>query len=74
MEAGEEREREKIEEKELANPNTIPIFTWPLLGIGRPEILPGKLLLLLLLWLFTVMMFLPAPAISILFRSLGYVI
>ena len=73
MAAGEERERENIEEKELANPNTIPIFTWPLLGIGRPEILPGKLLLLLLLlWLFTVMMFLPAPAISILFRSLEF--
>ena len=72
MAEGEEREREKIEEKELANPNTIPIFTWPLLGIGRPEILPGTLLLLLLLWLFTVMMLLPAPAISILFCSLEF--
>lgn len=33
----------KMDATDWANPTTIPIFTWPLLGIGRPESLCEKL-------------------------------
>ena len=56
--------REKIEATEWAKPTTIPTFTWPLLGIGRPENLCEKFPPL-------IMALLP-PAIAFLRRSKGW--
>ena len=56
--------REKIEATEWAKPTTIPTFTWPLLGIGRPENLCEKFPPL-------IMALLP-PAMAFLRRSKGW--
>lgn len=55
---------EKMEATEWANITTMASFTWPLLGIGRPENLEENLAPLIIVLLL-------APAISIFFLALN---